>query len=161
MTAFLFLDLGTKTGYAVGDFSDAGQTVVTGTELFENDKFSGGGARMLAFRRWLTKMHDLFGFTEVGYEGVRAHKGVDAAHIYGGLMGHLTAWCEEQGVAYSAETVQAIKKFATGKGNAPKEAVIAAVRDWGYAPADDNEADAIAGLHLFASEREITVDCRK
>ena len=37
---------------------------------------------------------------------------------------------------------------ATGKGNAPKDAMLAAVRRWGYAPVDDNEADAIALLHL-------------
>ena len=39
-----------------------------------------------------------------------------------------------------------IKRFITGKGNADKEAVMAAVRARGFHPADDNEADAIAIL---------------
>ena len=43
------------------------------------------------------------------------------------------------------------KKYACGKGNADKQAVIAAVRDRGFMPADDNEADAIAIL-LWAIE---------
>ena len=40
-----------------------------------------------------------------------------------------------------------VKKFATGKGNADKAAMIAAARARGFSPADDNEADAIAILH--------------
>ena len=40
---------------------------------------------------------------------------------------------------------------ATGKGNADKQAMIAAVRERGFEPADDNEADAIAIL-LWALE---------
>ena len=43
--------------------------------------------------------------------------------------------------------VGTIKRHATGKGNAPKEAMIAAARARGFSPADDNEADAIAILH--------------
>ena len=39
-----------------------------------------------------------------------------------------------------------------GKGNAPKPAVIAAVKSWGYEVKDDNEADAIA--LLLCAEKE-------
>ena len=34
-----------------------------------------------------------------------------------------------------------------GKENAPKQAMVAAARARGFAPADDNEADALALLH--------------
>ena len=44
-----------------------------------------------------------------------------------------------------------LKKYATGKGNADKHAVVAAVTARGFRPADDNEADAIAIL-LWAME---------
>jgi Holliday junction resolvasome RuvABC endonuclease subunit len=47
--------------------------------------------------------------------------------------------------------VGTIKRFATGKGNADKSEVIAALRARGFEPADDNEADAIAIL-LWALE---------
>jgi Holliday junction resolvasome RuvABC endonuclease subunit len=43
------------------------------------------------------------------------------------------------------------KRHACGKGNADKQAVIAAMRARGFEPADDNEADAIAIL-LWALE---------
>ena len=42
-------------------------------------------------------------------------------------------------------------RFATGKGNAGKPAVMRAVRERGFEPADDNEADALA-LLLWAIE---------
>ena len=41
---------------------------------------------------------------------------------------------------------QTWKKTIAGKGNADKEAMIAAARARGFSPADDNEADAIAIL---------------
>ncbi|MEO0035188.1 MAG: hypothetical protein RLZZ501_1211, partial [Pseudomonadota bacterium] len=87
------------------------------------------------------------------FEEVRRHLGTDAAHVYGGLMGVLTAWAEVRGVPYQGVTVQHIKKHATGKGNADKAAVIEAMRARGYTPADDNEADALALLH-WAIDRE-------
>jgi Holliday junction resolvasome RuvABC endonuclease subunit len=44
-----------------------------------------------------------------------------------------------------------LKKYATGKGNAPKHAVIAeAIRRLDYAGNDDNEADALWLSHLAA-----------
>jgi Holliday junction resolvasome RuvABC endonuclease subunit len=43
--------------------------------------------------------------------------------------------------------VGTIKRHITGKGNADKSAVIAAVKMLGFNPADDNEADALALLH--------------
>ena len=76
-----------------------------------------------------------------------AHAGTDAAHIYGGLMATLTSWAEVRGIPYEGVPVGTIKRHATGKGNAPKEAMIAAARARGFSPADDNEADAIAILH--------------
>ncbi|MCX8006193.1 MAG: hypothetical protein N2688_14785, partial [Burkholderiaceae bacterium] len=53
--------------------------------------------------------------------------------------------------AYEGVPVGTIKRFATGRGNADKAAMIAAVRARGFAPADDNEADAIA-LLLWATD---------
>ncbi len=55
------------------------------------------------------------------------------------------------GLRYQGVPVGTIKRFATGKGNAGKEAVLAAMRQRGFQPADDNEADAIAIL-LWAME---------
>ena len=49
-------------------------------------------------------------------------------------------------MAYAGVPVATIKKHATGKGNAGKDLVIAAMRARGFDPGDDNEADALAIL---------------
>lgn len=145
----LALDLGTSTGYCVG----TAQTQVSGVASFKPDRYSGGGMRYLRFRRWLDELHAAVGFTEVVFEEVRRHAGTDAAHVYGGLLGQLTAWCEEQGVPYAGVPVGTIKKHATGKGNAGKAAMIEAARAAGYEPEDDNEADAIALFRFWCEEK--------
>ena len=67
-------------------------------------------------------------------------------------MGIVMVFCEKKGIPYEGQHVGTIKKFATSRGNANKDAMLAAVRSWGYEPADDNEADAIALLHLILAE---------
>jgi Holliday junction resolvasome RuvABC endonuclease subunit len=137
----LALDLGTATGWAS---ASGGVIHASSVQRFPTLRFEGGGMRFLRFRRWLRDMLHEVEATEVVYEEVRRHVATDAAHVYGGFLAHLQAVCEENRVAYAGVPVQTIKKYATGKGNAPKEAMIAAVRMWGRNPVDDNEADAIA-----------------
>ncbi|PKP67055.1 MAG: hypothetical protein CVT86_02460 [Alphaproteobacteria bacterium HGW-Alphaproteobacteria-8] len=121
--------------------------ITTGTVCFRPGRFDGGGMRYLRFTNWLTEIDRLSGPVEaIWFEEVRRHAGTDAAHVYGGLMATLTAWAELRGVPYEGVPVGTIKRFATGKGNANKDAMIAAARARGFSPADDNEADAIAIL---------------
>jgi Holliday junction resolvasome RuvABC endonuclease subunit len=147
--AILALDLGTTTGWA---FRNLRGRILSGTADFKPHRFEGGGMRYLRFERWLDETLRLAGDVEAVYfEEVRRHAGVDAAHAYGGFLAGLTAWCEENAIAYQGVPVGTWKRHACGKGNADKAAVIAAVQDRGFAPVDDNEADAIAIL-LWAIE---------
>lgn len=140
----LALDLGTTTGWAL---RSADRTVASGTLSFRPSRYDGGGMRFVRFRSWLDQIdQDAGQLTEIYFEEVRRHSGTDAAHLYGGFLATLTAWCEQRGVAYQGVPVGTIKRHATGKGNAGKDEVMAAVRAQGFAPADDNEADAIALL---------------
>jgi hypothetical protein len=144
VTVTLALDLGTRTGWAVRLPDD--QTV-SGSEEFKPQRFEGGGMRYLRFKRWLTELKSTTGEIEIVYfEEVRRHLGVDAAHAYGGFMATLTAWCEHHQIPYLGVPVASIKKHATGKGNASKDAMVDAVRAMGFEPIDDNEADALALL---------------
>jgi len=144
MKALLALDLGTSTGWAV---RDASGLIVSGTASFKPGRYDGGGMRYLRFSRWLDELAGDSGrFGMIAFEEVRRHAGTDAAHIYGGLMGTLTAWAELRGIPYQGVPVGTIKRHATGKGNADKAAMIAAVRARGFDPRDDNEADALALL---------------
>jgi Holliday junction resolvasome RuvABC endonuclease subunit len=99
--------------------------------------------RFLRFSQWLDSLDAP---AAVYFEEVRRHAGTDAAHVYGGLLAHLTAWCEARGIPYAGVPVGTIKAHATGKGNASKDTMIAAMQSKGFNPADDNEADALAIL---------------
>jgi len=103
--------------------------------------------RFLRLQRWLAEMHQLSGFEVVFFEEVRRHLSTDAGHAYGGYMATLTSWCEQTSIPYQGVPVGTIKKHATGKGNAGKDEMIAAMQRLGYTPKDDNEADALALLH--------------
>ncbi len=84
--------------------------------------------RFLRFRGWLAEVAALSdGVARVVFEEVRAHAGTDAAHIYGGFLAHLSAWCEERSIAYQGVPVATIKRYATGKGNADKAKMVAAI----------------------------------
>jgi Holliday junction resolvasome RuvABC endonuclease subunit len=145
----LALDLGTTTGWAL---RAADGLITSGTVSFRPSRYDGGGMRYLRFTTWLTEIDRLSGpVAAIWFEEVRRHAATDAAHVYGGLMATLTAWAELRGIPYEGVPVGTIKRHATGKGNANKDAMMAAARARGFSPADDNEADAIAIL-LWAIE---------
>ncbi|MBI5923838.1 MAG: hypothetical protein HY847_19595 [Betaproteobacteria bacterium] len=149
----LALDLGTQTGWALHHLDG---TITSGSESFKPQRFEGGGMRFLRFKRWLNEILSTSDhINAVFFEEVRRHAGVDAAHAYGGFMGHLTAWCELHNLPYQGVPVGTIKKHATGKGNAGKDEMIAAVVKHGFAPIDDNEADALALLHWAIEMQEV------
>lgn len=147
--SILALDLGTTTGYAIRTPEG---TIASGSVSFRPSRYDGGGMRYLRFRTWLERLaHASGGLGVVHYEEVRRHAGTDAAHVYGGFLAHLSAWCELTCVPYQGVPVGTIKRHVTGRGNADKHEVMAAIRARGFAPADDNEADAIAIL-LWATQ---------
>jgi hypothetical protein len=145
----LALDIATTTGWAL---QLASGKIESGTVSFRPSRYDGGGIRYLRFRGWLDSIAaDVGGIGVVHYEEVRRHLSTGAAHVHGGLLATLTAWCEQHSIPYQGVPVGTIKRFIAGKGNADKHAVIEAVRARGFKPADDNEADAIAIL-LWAIE---------
>jgi Holliday junction resolvasome RuvABC endonuclease subunit len=149
--ALMALDLGTTTGFALKT-SDG--VIASGTVSLRPSRYDGGGMRYLRFRGWLDSIAEDSGIPcAVHFEEVRRHVSTDSSHVYGGLLAILSAWCEQRGIAYQGVPVGTIKRFITGKGNADKAAVIAAVRARGFNPVDDNEADALAIL-LWATETQ-------
>ena len=140
----LALDLGAKTGWAL---HGSDRAITSGTNEFKNDRWQGGGMRFLRFKLWLTEIKQMAGGLDAVFaEEVRRHAGTDASHAYGGWLAILTAWCEHHQIPYEAVPVGTIKRHATGKGNANKDAMITAARNLGFDPVDDNEADALALL---------------
>ncbi len=149
MSTVLALDLGTQMGWSLL----RNGIVTSGTLTFKNDRYQGGGMRYLRFSRWLDDMKRIAGpLTEIYFEEVRRHLGVDAAHVYGGFLATLTSWCEKESIPYQGISVGTIKRHVTGKGNASKQEVIVSLRAKGYRPHDSNEADALALLEWVRSQ---------
>ena len=145
------LDLATQTGWALIQPSGL---ITSGTVSFKSGRYEGGGMRFLRFVKFLDELYNAIGNIDaVFFEEVRRHVGTDAAHIYGGLLSQLTAWCELKSIPYEGVPVGTIKKHATGKGNGNKQAMIEAAIARGHDPKDDNEADALAILYWVKDNR--------
>ena len=144
MMNILALDLGTKTGWALGCKKHGLGT--SGVWDFTPKRIDSGGMRYIQFKAQLNEVFSLSlesgGINVVYFEEVMRHKGTVAAHVYGGLLAIMLTICEDWNIDYCGVAVGTIKKHATGKGNANKLAMIEAAIDRGWNPADDNEADA-------------------
>ncbi len=141
---YIGIDPGTHCGWAVLD--PAGTIRGSGTWHLDNRAGDGAGMRYLRFERLFRELLGTFPRGPVAYELVAAHKGAEAAHVYGGIVAHLTRCCEELGRPYAGIPVGTVKRHATGKGNSNKGAMMAAAAqrwDPNGHKRDDNEADAL------------------
>lgn len=146
MTTILALDLGTATGFAL-----AGPGVfVSGEWKLKERRNQSSEYRYINLRNNLDTLFAAQPFDQIWYEAVHGHKGVDAAHWWGGFRATVQMWCADRGIPFNSAGVGQIKKHATGKGNASKDEMIAAARAYGYNVPDngDNEADAISLARL-------------
>lgn len=155
----LAIDPGTNCGYAWIDIASpvppALKPISTQAGVWDlaSQRYEGGGMRFVRARKYLTAIEPDF----VLYEEVRSHKGVSAAHIYGGIVATIQSYCEERHIPYASIPVGTIKKRATGKGNCGKEPMIeTANREFVAAGAepivDDNIADALWILQIGIEE---------
>lgn len=140
----LAIDPGTRCGYAVRNEHGGYDS---GTWDLSPKRFEGGGMRFVRLRSSLRELLNLAKPDVVAFEEVRRHMGVDAAHIYGGIVAVIQEECEACApkIPYYGIPVATVKRKATGKGNADKAAMLDAAGamwpgDW---PASrENEADA-------------------
>lgn len=143
----LAIDIGQKTGWA---YQRDGMPPQYGVERFQRTRHEGAGMIYVRFQAWLIEMVNCVEPTRVYYEEVAFHgknNQVATAHTYGGFMAHIQTVCEKHQIPYGAIPVGTVKKLWTGKGNAAKPAMIAEAKRRGFAPEDDNAADALAILH--------------
>jgi Holliday junction resolvasome RuvABC endonuclease subunit len=150
------LDLGTKTGWSVLDYS--GNRLASGHWNFQPKRFESGGMRYIRFRAALRELIRAWPNSAVGFEAVRRHRGVAAAHVYGGLMATMQSLLDdkEHKIPYLGIGVGTIKKHATGKGNAKKDMMIASAEErWGtdtWTCKSDDEADALWVASAYLEE---------
>ena len=149
--SLLALYLGTSLGFAI--LND--EKFISGTKNLGKyqEQF---GERFYEFRRLLSII-EKYNIEAVYFERVYGHKGVEAGHCFGGFMYTLASVCFQHNIPCISFSVQAIKKFIAGKGNATKDEMIDAAIHKGFNPKTDDEADAIA-IMLLAIEDQINRD---
>lgn len=140
----LALDLATRTGWAhsCGD---------SGVQDFTPRRGDSPGMKWLALRAWLHRVLDAAPTDVIAYEQAH-HRGGPPTHMAHAMIGVVESVAAERGIEITNRHTSSIKKFATGKGNAPKERMlIAACERWDHV-IDDNHADALWLLALVTSE---------
>ena len=135
----LALDLSlTRTGYAVGPGPHGLSIPPRGQDR--------GPARLAFYRTAVTELLSIYAADVVVLEGYSfgQARGSSHSHALGELGGVVRLLLFERAVPFVEVAPASLKKYATGKGNAPKAAVLAeAIRRLGYGGNDDNEADAL------------------
>lgn len=137
----LTLDPGTITGWATW-FADE---IASGTWDFKPRRGDGAGVRFLRLQAKLTEFEELLGVNRLVYELPAGRYLSGAADdCIKGLVSHIQSWCELHCVPCESVAPCELKKHATGKGNANKDAMaVAAKEKWpDQVFADSNEIDA-------------------
>lgn len=143
----LGLDLGTKCGVAFCDFTPGqpiqGAMITMGQWDLSLGPYDSGPLRHIRLKQFLAIVKpDLVMYEEVKYDppqdvmksrghgmgGVVARVAT-AAEFLGGLKTTLAVWAEERQIPAHGIAIAAIKKYATDKGNASKEMMIAAANE--------------------------------
>lgn len=149
----LGIDPGLSCGWAVLGIDGLHQSGVWG---LRNGRHSGAGMAYVNLRRNLAQLRlslsksiDVVAYEEVTRHMAKSKSGrlsfcVDSAHIYGGIVATIQAWCHDNNISYTGIPVGTIKRHATGKGNAPKAMMVAAAQArWSPMLKNDNECDAL------------------
>lgn len=134
----LSLDIATTTGWKTESAS--------GTWSLKPNRGESEGMRVVRFKSKVREMIHMESITLVSYERPAGfHKA--AIMVASEMVGVLKDLCIELNVELACYSATEIKKFATGKGNSNKEAMVQAAKaQYGYAGDSDDEADAI---HLY------------
>jgi hypothetical protein len=135
------MDLGTKTGWA-DSFGQYGELNMTPA------KWESAG---MVFHKFRTSMPMVRTYDLVVYEAVTFQGKGGESRVLQGLTAILQEFCIEHEIEYTGVPVSTLKKFFTGKGNAKKADMRAALAEgngWRgpYKDVSHNVVDAIALL---------------
>ena len=141
----LAIDPATNCGWAIS-------TDIYGVWNLKPKRDESIGMRLIRLRSKLKEVCEAEEITIIVFErpGGR-HQG--AIITQSELQAIIKTFCEDNSLEYKAYSSTEIKKYATGKGNCNKQAMIdAAKSQLGYKGDNDNEADALWLLQLGKSD---------
>jgi len=152
----LTLDLATQSGWAF--LSRPGEPIQHGTVSFR-PPMNSDGAFFQKARNWMTEFIGVMNPVAVGYEaplqyGAGGGSNPQTTLRLFGLASICELVCEDLSVRKVMKlNNQTCSKHFCGIGRSPKDKVKPTYKqaiEMGFRPADDNAADAIAGLYYFA-----------
>jgi len=139
------LDVATHTGWAVWD----GEVIESGVQSFAVGRDESPGMRFWRFNQWLRKTFPIGPGDLVLFEAAH-HRGGAATAVCVGMVTRVIEWAAERGADHDSVPSGTLKKAVTGRGNAGKAEMMAAVSEhYGREIADDNEADALGILWWY------------
>lgn len=139
----LAVDQASKCGWAISN-------EVYGLWDLSTRKDEDNGMKLIRFRNKLKEVCESEGVTMIVYERVAGQHKSSIIHA-AKLVAIIETFCKDNGIHYASVSATEVKKYATGKGNANKEAMVEASRKYGYEGTDDNVADA---LHIWNLAQE-------
>jgi Holliday junction resolvasome RuvABC endonuclease subunit len=138
----LAIDAASRTGWA---HLDTDGSIMSGSERFSE----AGGQHGLTFRSykmWLEQAINELTPSLIAYEAPGRTMSNAAMKLLGGFYGVTMLIAHKQRLAVHLVAPAEVKKAVTGKGNAGKSEVMAAVRALGHDVANPDQADAVAIL---------------
>lgn len=168
---FLGLDLGTNCGYCIGLKRPKKKIEILPQYMGQLDLSAGpydsGAIRFLRLRHFLEEVKpDLIAYEDVKFTPSEAITKFSAARVIaraatsseliGAFRATLVTWAEENNVPCTGFPIGSIKRKATAKGNAPKEAMIAACNEL-FSTDFDPESYSSTGVDNIADAAFITL----
>jgi Holliday junction resolvasome RuvABC endonuclease subunit len=144
----LALDPATRCGWAHSDGP-------CGTWDLSVKREESSGMRLIRLRMKLEELLKSHSVDLVAYEAPAAMQSMQAAKVVYELVGQIKVWCHDHGFQFVSYMPPQLKKFATGKGNAKKEAMVDAFESIVKRPVEDSEHDMVDAwwlLRLVQSE---------
>jgi crossover junction endodeoxyribonuclease RuvC len=141
----LSLDLATKSGFCVGNTPDVERF---GTHVLPSSG-EDVGKFLSSFDKWLREFLFAERVTFVCFEAPVLPRRTTVATVRKlmAIAGLTEMICAQIGLSCREANLSTVKKFWTGDGRADKAAMMKMARVYGFEPADDNQADALALFH--------------
>lgn len=148
----LSLDLATNTGWALYDNG----TITFGSSNFALKRGESPGMRFLRCRSWLREVLKLTGVLDLIVYEQPHQRGGHPTQVAMGLVAEVLSFAARANIETSSYHSTSIKKWATGKGNSKKEAMIKEAKNRGYEVTNDDEADAILMMEYALSDLHVS-----
>jgi Holliday junction resolvasome RuvABC endonuclease subunit len=145
----LALDPATKCGWAISP-------TIGGVWDLSTRRDESGGMKLIRLRTKLVEVTCAYSTSVIVFEAARnCAPSMQGALVHQAeLQAIIKAFAEDNEIDYRGYSPTEIKRHATGKGNANKEAMMQAARERGWLFADDNHADALWLLDLASHEMD-------